>query len=220
MDVARFKKKPLLGIVRGVAAGAVAPLVETAVAAGLETLEITMNTPGAEGCIREAVKAAHGRMTIGAGTVLTAAELRAALDAGATFIVMPALIDDVVAECVRSRVPVFPGALTPQEVYRAWQAGAAMVKVFPAGCFGPKYFREIKGPFAEVPLLACGGVTPENIAEYFKNGACAAAFGGSVFKKEWLEEKDFSKIGEAVRRFVSAADAAASATRGAYEKTV
>lgn len=204
MDIRIFAKKPLMGIMRGVQIDAVAPLVETAVAAGLETLEITMNTPDAQGCIRAAVRAAGGRLTVGAGTVLTTAELRSALAAGATFIVMPTLVEDVAAECVRLRVPVFPGALTPQEICRAWQAGATMVKVFPSGFFGPKYFREIRGPFADVPLLACGGVTPENIADYFQNGASAAAFGGSVFRQEWLDKKDFTKIGESIRRFVSA----------------
>jgi 2-dehydro-3-deoxyphosphogluconate aldolase/(4S)-4-hydroxy-2-oxoglutarate aldolase len=106
---------------------------------------------------------------------------------------------------VRSGIPVFPGALTPQEIYRARQAGAAMVKVFPAGYFGPKYFKEIKGPFADIPLLACGGVTPENVSDYFRHGADAAAFGASVFRKEWIERKDFGMIGEVIRRFVSAA---------------
>lgn len=204
MDIQKFKKKPLLGIVRGVRADEVELLVETAVAAGLETLEITMNTPGAAECIRAAVRTAGGRLAVGAGTVLTTAELRSALDAGATFIVMPTLVEDVAAECVRLCVPVFPGALTPQEICRAWQAGATMVKVFPSGFFGPKYFREIRGPFADVPLLACGGVTPENIAAYFQNGADAAAFGGSVFRREWLDRKDFTRIGEGIRRFVSA----------------
>jgi 2-dehydro-3-deoxyphosphogluconate aldolase/(4S)-4-hydroxy-2-oxoglutarate aldolase len=77
-----------------------------------------------------------------------------------------------------------------------------MVKVFPSGFFGPEYFKELKGPFNDMELLACGGVTPDNIGEYFRCGASAAAFGASVFRKEWLAVKDFVKIGNVVKEFV------------------
>ena len=99
-----------------------------------------------------------------------------ALGAGATFIVMPVLVEDVVSRCVRNKIPVFPGALTPQEIYNAWNAGATMVKVFPSGSFSSAYFKEIKGPFNGIKLLACCGITPDNIKDYFVCGASAVAF--------------------------------------------
>jgi len=139
---------------------------------------------------------------IGAGTVLNLESLKAALDAGATFIVMPVMIDDVMDYCVKNVIPVFPGALTPGEIYRAWSAGATMVKVFPSGGVGPDYFREIKGPFENIELMTCGGVTPENIPAYFSNGASAVAFGASIFRKEWLAAKEFSKIAGEIRRLI------------------
>ncbi len=201
MDVKRFKRKPFLGILRGISLDAVEPLVETFISSGLETIEITMNTPGAASLIRQAVKRAKKRLTIGAGTVLDKTSLKTALNNGASFIVMPVLIKDVVAACVKDKIPVFPGALTPQEIHNAWDAGATMVKVFPAGFFGPAYFKEIKGPFNEIELLACGGVRPDNMKDFFSNGASAIAFGASVFRKEWLAKKDFASIAKAIEEF-------------------
>ena len=184
MDVARFKKKPLMGIVRGVKIDQIEPLIEAVISSGLETLEITMNTKGAAGIILRAKKAAKKSLVLGAGTVLDLDSLKQAWDSGATFIVMPVFIKPVVRYCVKNKIPVFPGALSPQEIYHAWNEGAAMVKVFPAKFFGPEYFRKIKGPFADIELLACAGVTPQNMSEYFSCGASAVAFGSSVFKKE------------------------------------
>jgi len=164
MNLERFRRKPLMGILRGVTSKDLGPTLEAAAEGGLETLEITMNTPGASELIAQAKASVGGDLEIGAGTVLSLEELDAALGAGASFIVMPTLAADVVAECARRGVPVFPGALTPQEIQTAWRAGAAMVKVFPAKFFGPEYFREVKGPFGDVLLLACGGVSAENLA--------------------------------------------------------
>ena len=202
MNVARFKKLPIMGIIRGVEPDAIEPIIETVVTAGLETVEITMNTKGVEALIRKAVKVSKDRLVIGAGTVTDRKTLDAALDAGATFIVMPVLVEDIVKYCAKKKIPVFPGALTPQEIYNAWDAGATMVKVFPSGFFGPGYFKEIKGPFNDIELLACGGVTPENMGDYFANGASAITFGASVFRKEWLSKKDFASIGKRVGEYV------------------
>ncbi len=204
MDVVRFRELPIVGIVRGIEANEVAPLAEAVAAAGLGALEITMNTEGAPGLIRSMVAAASGRLAIGAGTVLTLDDLEAALDAGASFIVSPTLVPQVVERCVARGVPVFPGALTPQEIHAAWTAGATMVKVFPAAAFGPAYFREIKGPFADIELLACGGVTPENLPAYLAHGASAVAFGGSIFRRDWLADGQFGRVEDEIRRLVRA----------------
>ena len=203
MDLSIFKKSPVLGILRGVEPDVIEPLAETVIAAGLEAIEITMNTRGAAGLIDKMVRSAKGRITVGAGTVLDKNSLEEALDAGAKFIVSPVLAEDVVKHCVKNRIPVFPGALTPQEIYNAWNAGATMVKIFPSSFFGPGYFKEIRGPFDNIKLLACGGVTPENMKDYFANGASAVAFGASVFKKEWLARKDFASIGAEVKRYIN-----------------
>lgn len=204
MNIARFRSLPLLGILRGIGPADVIPLAETLANAGLDAVEITMNTAGAADLIRGMVAAAKGRMTIGAGTVLDAQDLEQALDAGATFIVLPTLIPEVTERCRARGIPVFPGALTPLEIANAWKAGATMVKVFPASCFGPRYFAEVKGPFNGVDLLACGGVRADNIGEYFAAGASAAAFGASVFRSDWLAARAYERIGEEVRALVEA----------------
>jgi 2-dehydro-3-deoxyphosphogluconate aldolase / (4S)-4-hydroxy-2-oxoglutarate aldolase len=204
MDIAVFKQKPVLGILRGISADLIEPLIETVVGVGLESLEITMNTPQAAELIRKAKKIASKRLVLGAGTVLTEADLKSALDSGASFIVLPVLIREVVEYCAKNDIPVFPGALTPDEIYQAHLAGATMVKVFPAKFFGPEYFREIKGPFQNIELLACGGVTADNLVDYFSCGASAVTFGASIFKKEWLAAKDFKAIGQAVKNFIAA----------------
>ncbi len=203
MDMTRFREKPVMGILRGVRRDMIDPLIETVISAGLETLEITMNTKDAASIIDDAVRIAKGRLMLGAGTALTTDVMNEALDAGATFIVMPAMVPEVMEACVKRHVPVFPGAFTPQEIFDAWKAGAAMVKIFPAKFFGPAYIEEIKGPFNEIELLACGGITPSTIRDYLTSGASAVAFGASVFKKEWLEKMDFNNIGKRIKELIA-----------------
>jgi len=206
MDIRKFKALPIMGILRGIDADILEPVVETIASSGLETVEITMNTTDCSGLLQKMVKLAQGRFMVGAGTVLSMDELHSAIDSGAGFIVLPTLIEEVVDYCVKRSIPVFPGALTPQEIYNAWSAGATMVKVFPAKFFGPAYFKEIKGPFQDIELLACGGVGPDTIAHYFNNGASAVAFGASIFKQEWLDSGQFSKIGDSIKTLIAAKD--------------
>ena len=202
MDIKQFKKLPILGILRGIKADSLVPLIEAIFESGLKTIELTMNTDGACGLIKKAVKLSKGKLNIGAGTVLDMDSLKQALDAGATFIVSPVLVKDVVRYCAKNKIPVFPGALTPQEIFDAWREGADMVKVFPIKFFGPQYLKEIKGPFAEIELLACAGITPGNLAEYFSCGASAVAFGANVFSRGRLERGDYSGIAASIKAYL------------------
>lgn len=204
MDLTKFKELPVMGILRGIKPEAIEPLTETVISSGLKTIEITMNTSGAPELLKKMKKTAGSRLTIGAGTVLSMDDLTQALDSGASFIVLPTFVEEIVQHCNKNKIPVFPGAFTPQEIYNAWRGGATMVKVFPAKFFGPQYFKEIKGPFADIELLACGGVTPDTLESFFSCGACAVAFGGSIFKKEWLERGDFWRIGEHIELLLKA----------------
>lgn len=203
MDVNSFKQLPLLGIMRGIPTEAIVPLTETVISAGLKTVEITMNTKGASQLISQIVETARDKLTVGAGTVLTLDDLKAAIDSGATFIVCPTIVESVITYCSKNNIPVFAGALTPNEIYRAWQMGATMVKVFPAKVFGPSYFKEIKGPFADIELLACGGVNTETIKSYFDNGASAVAFGTSVFAKDLIKSCDYPAIKTKIQTLIS-----------------
>ncbi|MDD5504059.1 MAG: bifunctional 4-hydroxy-2-oxoglutarate aldolase/2-dehydro-3-deoxy-phosphogluconate aldolase [Candidatus Omnitrophica bacterium] len=194
MDIAVFKKYPLLGILRGIHYSAVEPVIEASAAAGLRAIEITMNTADAPLLIKHARDKARGRLFVGAGTVLDTGALNEAVKAGAEFIVSPCLINEVCDYCAKNSIPHFPGALTPAEVYGAYKSGCAMVKVFPARTVGAAYFNDLKGPFNHIELLACGGINKDNIKQYFASGASAAAFGESIFKKDLIAAGDFKKI--------------------------
>ena len=193
-----------MGIMRGLPVDKAAGFAECIVSAGLKTLEVTMNTGRAVEVLRIIKKTAGEKLMLGAGTVLSVDDMKEALDCGAEFIVLPTLVKEVVDLCVKKSIPVFPGALSPQEIHLAWLAGASMVKVFPAKFFGPSYFKEIKGPFNDIELLACGGVNAGNIKEFFSSGASAAAFGGSIFRKDLIESENFDAIKRSIKELIAA----------------
>lgn len=206
MEPGRFRRRPLMGILRGGTLGQIEPLASALVSAGIETFEVTLNTPGALQMIARLRSLTGSRLMIGAGTVLRSDQVKEALDAGATFIVSPTFVPAVVDACSERGVPVFPGAWTPTEVYAAWQARPTMVKLFPAQALGPSYVRELRGPFPDIDLLVCGGVRPSNLADYFEAGAAGAAFGGSVFHPDRLAAGDFAAIETDLRDLVHAYD--------------
>jgi 2-dehydro-3-deoxyphosphogluconate aldolase / (4S)-4-hydroxy-2-oxoglutarate aldolase len=194
---------PVIGIVRGVEGGFFGELMAAAFAGGLQAVEVTMNTPGAERMVaahRQAVPA--GRL-LGMGTIRNPEEARKALAAGAMFLVTPNLDPEVIGLARKNGVPVIAGALTPTEVYTAWQAGADLIKVFPCGSLGgPRYIRELRGPFDHIPLAAVGGVTLANLQNYFAAGATAVGVGASLFGKEALAAKDVPEIAANVKKFI------------------
>ena len=198
-----FDELPLLGILRGICVNDVEPLFQACFEAGLRTIEITMNTNNAGDCIKKAVTLFGNKLEIGAGTVTSMDRLKIALDAGAEFIVMPIFDEEIVEHCVIHKIPVFPGAFTPQEVYRAWISGAHMVKLFPSKFFGPDYIKELKGPFDDIKIMACGGVNLENMSDYLAAGANAIAFGDGVFKKDLLKAKEFYKIKTLLENYIT-----------------
>ncbi|MFA7677162.1 MAG: bifunctional 4-hydroxy-2-oxoglutarate aldolase/2-dehydro-3-deoxy-phosphogluconate aldolase [Candidatus Omnitrophota bacterium] len=204
MGMAGFKELPLLGILRGVSNADIKPLAEVVAASGLKAVEVTMNTKDACSLIKTLAKSSQGSFVVGAGTVMDLEQAKKAFSAGARFIVSPILITEVVEFCHKNSLCVFPGAFSPQEIYRAWSFKPSMVKVFPAKFFGPGYIKEIKGPLDNIKLLACGGITSENITDFFRQGADAVAFGASIFRKEWLKAGKFSLIEKEIRKLIDA----------------
>ena len=163
-----------------------------------------MNTPGAAGQIRRLRALLDGICEIGAGTVLSGEQAIVATEAGASFLVSPALVPEVQEWAVSRDIPTLPGAFTPTEVLAARRAGAALVKIFPAkSAGGPGFIRELRGPFRDIPLLACGGVSPENAHDYLMAGTDALAFGGSVFTASRLNARDTNGISEAIRSLIA-----------------
>lgn len=170
---------------------------------GIKNLEITMNTDNAPELIKKADNEFKKEVQIGAGTVVTMNELDKALDAGAKFIVSPVVNIEMIQYCRDNKIPVFPGALTPTEIYSAWEAGATMVKVFPVSTLGgPDYIKNLKGPLNSVKLLATGGVRPENVLEYIEKGADGIGLGGQLFNKEWISAGEYYKITTAAESFL------------------
>jgi 2-dehydro-3-deoxyphosphogluconate aldolase/(4S)-4-hydroxy-2-oxoglutarate aldolase len=150
---------------------------------GIRLVEITMDTSGAVEVLDSLRSRVPANCLLGAGTVTDVARAEAAMVAGASFIVTPNVNLDVI-RTVRARgIPVMPGALTPTEIWNAAEAGADFVKVFPAGAIGPRYFRDLRGPFAEIPFMATGGVNLENAADFIKFGADALGLGGGLIPK-------------------------------------
>jgi 2-dehydro-3-deoxyphosphogluconate aldolase/(4S)-4-hydroxy-2-oxoglutarate aldolase len=200
-DLQRFELAPVMGILRGVKEESLQGVAEASIAGGLRFLEITLNTQDSFHLIKQTTDK-YTELTIGAGTVLSAEEAKKAFDSGAQFIVAPNFDEEIAAYCVENKLAYFPGALTPTEIQRAWKSGATMVKVFPASQMGPDYFKQVKGPFDKVKLMAVGGVNPENINNYLGSGADAVALGGSIYSIERMENGRFLEIQKDIEEFM------------------
>jgi len=171
---------------------------------GVKFIEITMTVPGALAVIEEATAAlSTDDVYIGAGTVLDAETARLGILAGANFIVSPVFRPDLVSVCKRYAVPVMPGAMTPTEVLNAWEAGADVVKIFPAGVGGPQFFKDLRGPFPHIKIMPTGAVNRATAPEFIKAGACAVGVGGELVGKPLIAAKDFAAITENALDFMA-----------------
>lgn len=194
---------PVIAILRGVDQEFFKEIAQASFAVGLQAIEVTMNTPGVEKILAASVAQVPAGKMIGAGTVRTVEEAKKAIGAGAMFMVTPNFNQQVIEYGQVAKVPVVAGALTPTEIYDAWRAGAAMIKVFPCQAMGgPQYIRELLGPFDSLPLVAVGGVTKENLAAYFQAGAQAVGVSSALFGKEALAEKNINKLTNNVKNFI------------------
>ncbi len=188
-----FYATPVVAILRGQPLDTCLNIAEALQATGFSTLEVTMNTPDAANIISE-LKMLFPDMNVGAGTVCNPTELDLALTAGASFIVTPILNEQVVRTCVDSGIPVFPGAYTPTEIYRAWSLGAAAVKVFPASQLGVKYLKDLQAPLPQIKLLPTGGVSLANIRTYLEAGVTGVGMGNSLLDKQLITNGNFTGL--------------------------
>jgi 2-dehydro-3-deoxyphosphogluconate aldolase / (4S)-4-hydroxy-2-oxoglutarate aldolase len=201
--LAMFASK-LVAVVRFPEPGPLVRVVDALAEGGIGVAEVTLTVPGALDVIREAKKQLGGRVALGAGTVLDAETARAAILAGAEFIVSPVVNIEVIAMCRRYAVPVMPGAYTPTEILAAWQAGADIVKVFPADSLGPAYFRALRGPFPQIKLMPTGGVDLNNAAEFLKAGAACLGVGSQLVDPKLVAAGDFAGLTARAAAFVRA----------------
>ena len=195
---------PVISILRGIGVDVFGQLMQASFAAGLESIEVTMNTPDAEEIIARNRENVPSGKYLGMGTVRNLAEAERAYTAGAMFIVTPNVDLDVIGFARSKDIPVIAGGLTPTEVYKAWNAGASMVKVFPCRSLGgPQYIRALRGPFDQIPLVAVGGVNIRNVNEYLQAGANCVGVGLSLFGEQAVADKDWDAVAENVNRFIA-----------------
>ena len=178
--------------------------VEAVTAGGIPIVEITMTVPGAVDVIRELVKSKLSDALIGAGTVLDAETARRCRDAGAQFLVSPALNIETIEFAAKEEMLMMAGALTPTEIVKAWKAGSDFVKVFPCGQVGgAKYIRAIKGPLPQIPLVPTGGVNLNTAAEFLEAGAEALGVGGELIQAAALKSGKPEVITEIASQFAA-----------------
>jgi 2-dehydro-3-deoxyphosphogluconate aldolase/(4S)-4-hydroxy-2-oxoglutarate aldolase len=170
----------VVAILRGVEPSLLVPLGRALAAAGVGAIEITLNSEDALSGIAALQTELGGKLPIGAGTVMTGDAARAAIEAGASFVLTPHLAEETLAVCHETNIPAIIGVMTPSEMVRAYHLGCEMVKIFPAGTLGPNYFRELRGPLPQIPTMAVGGVSAANAAEFIMAGAKAVGAGSQL----------------------------------------
>jgi 2-dehydro-3-deoxyphosphogluconate aldolase/(4S)-4-hydroxy-2-oxoglutarate aldolase len=202
----KFYHVPIVGIMRNFSLAAVKDIMPVYQAAALHCIEITMNTKNAADIIHF-LRRQYPALNIGAGTVCTQKDLQTATDAGAQFIVTPVTDKKIIRACVKQKLPVFPGAFTPTEIYKAWTLGASMVKLYPAKVLGAAYIKDIKAPFNHIKLLPTGGVGLDDIPVYRQAGADGFGIGSPLFNKQLIEEKNWAALLEHFKSFAAKASA-------------
>ena len=201
--IQRIRDTGLIPVVRAESAELAMRAVEAIKTGGVDVVEVTMTVPGAIDVIAKLAATFGTEVLIGAGTVLDPDIANRCVQAGAQFIVSPALNEETIAFCRRNDVAVFPGALTPTEVVRAWNAGADAVKVFPAGAVGgASYLKALKAPLPQVELVPTGGVSLKTAADFIKAGAMALGVGADLVDLKALRENHDEVITERARQFL------------------
>ena len=194
--LARLKASEVVAILRAESPDGLIEVAQALARGGVEFVEITLTVPGALAVISHAVTVLGNKVVIGADTVLDAAAARAAIQAGAGYIISPAVRPAVIEACRQQDIACMPGAMTPTEVLEAWELGGDVIKIFPANVAGPQFFRDLKGPYPQIALMPSGAVNRETAPQYIRAGACAVGVGGELVSKSLLAGRDFDRISQ------------------------
>ena len=201
-QIAMIREAGLIAIMRAETSEDLIEAAEAVKAGGLNIIEVTMTTPDALNVIAKATNKFGDEVLFGAGTILDPETARAAILAGAQFIVSPTLNINVIETCRRYSRTVVAGCFTPTEILTAWECGADFIKVFPADVGGPEYIKAVLAPLPQVALIPTGGVNLETIGPFLKAGAVAVAAGSSLVSKEILNERNFSLLSERTKNML------------------
>ncbi|MEW5981668.1 MAG: bifunctional 4-hydroxy-2-oxoglutarate aldolase/2-dehydro-3-deoxy-phosphogluconate aldolase [Acidobacteriota bacterium] len=209
--VRQIEATGVVAVIRLTDAKALRAVAEALLAGGVRALEVTMTVPRAVPLIEELVTTLPPDVLVGAGTVLDADTARQVILAGARFVVGPVFRHGLIETCHRYDIPAMPGCFSPTEILAAWDAGADIVKVFPATALGPGYFKDVRGPLPQVRLMPTGGVTRENAGEWIRAGAVAIGVGTALVDRKAVAEGRFDNITSLARHFVEAVRSARGA---------
>ncbi len=201
--VAQIEQLGVVAVIRLRDPGKLRAVVDALMAGGVKALEVTMTVPGAVDLIRGLAPTLPEGFLLGAGTVLNASIAHAVIGAGAQFVISPVFRREVIAACHEHDVPAMPGCFTPTEILEAHDAGADIVKVFPATALGPQYIKDVRAPLPQVKLMPTGGVSPENAGDWIRAGAVAVAAGSSVLDAQAIESGRLEVVTDNARRIVA-----------------
>jgi len=201
--VAGIEQAGVVAVIRLTEPGKLRPVVDAIAEGGIRALEITMTVPGAVDLIGQLAPVLPAGFILGAGTVLDSATAIRVVDAGAQFVVSPVFRPTVIETCHGRGIAAMPGCFTPTEILAAWDAGADVVKVFPATALGPAFFKDIRGPLPHVKLMPTGGVTLDNAGEWIRAGAVAVGVGTALLDSKAIASDNFSALRTNAERIVA-----------------
>ncbi|OGN90701.1 MAG: 2-dehydro-3-deoxyphosphogluconate aldolase [Chloroflexi bacterium RBG_13_48_10] len=198
----KVKELGLLAVIRGPSAELTVKMVEALIEGGVLGIEITYSTPNAEEVVRTLSRMYGNRIVLGMGTLTKPVQTFSAMDAGANYLVSPVCEPNLVKSMVDSGLLTMAGALTPTEVLQAYNLGADVVKIFPGSLGGPAYVKALKGPFPYIPMMPTGGVSANNVAEWFATGVVAVGAGSELCPPQLAKEGKFDEITRRAAEFV------------------
>lgn len=213
-DLQRVMNSGIVAVIRSTSSDQLVEVAKALYEGGVDVLEVTFTVPNVLQIIADVRQALGKKVLLGAGTVLDPESARAAFLAGAEYVVAPTVNLDVIKISNRYDKLCMPGALTPTEILTAWDAGAQVIKLFPADLGGPGYLKSLRGPLPQVRFLPTGNVNLGNIADYLKAGACAVGLGGSLVEQKAIDAGNMQRIRELAGQYVEVV----KATRLAMEK--
>jgi 2-dehydro-3-deoxyphosphogluconate aldolase/(4S)-4-hydroxy-2-oxoglutarate aldolase len=201
--VAAIEQLGVVAVIRLQDASRLRGVIDALAVGGIRALEVTMTVPGALDLIAAIAPTLPEEFLLGAGTVLDSATTQRAIDAGAQFVVSPIFRPEVITTAHRCEKPAMPGCFSPTEIQTAWEAGADIVKVFPATSLGPGFLRDVRGPLPHVKLMPTGGVSIENADEWIRAGAVAVGVGSALVDAKSVTAGDYASITERAKRIVA-----------------
>lgn len=191
----------LIAVLRADSGELLGNVAQALLAGGVDAIEVTFTVPKAPAVIEQLVDRLGDRVLVGAGTVLDSQTARIAILSGAKFVVSPHTDESIIETSRRYSIPVMAGAMTPTEVVRAWQAGADVVKIFPADTLGPAFLKALKGPLPHVKLMPTGGVSLETVNAFLAAGADLLGAGSTLVEKSWMAQSNWQAIEDRARQF-------------------